>query len=154
MGATCKKWKFLSEHSGLVNLIREQVQIEKESIERLAETEKKVGTGAAKLLLTEMRMDSQKHAGVLEAVLEVLKGSPPKSSWERALNVFVDPVMVSKELEYHKGLSRSMQTHIEEEMRKTDDEAIRTLLQHLADDERRHHQILDTIVQRCYKMIR
>jgi rubrerythrin len=39
-------------------------------------------------------------------------------------------------------------------MSKTDDEAVRTILQHLAEDERRHNEILDTIAQRAYKMIR
>jgi len=140
-------------NASLIELIQEQVKIERESVARLAETEKKVGTGAARLLLTEMRMDSQKHAGVLETVLEMLKGTPPKSSWERALNAFVDPILVKRELEYHKGLGNSMQTHILQEMKKTDDEAIRTLLQHLAEDERRHHEILDTIMERCYKVI-
>jgi rubrerythrin len=140
-------------NASLIELIQEQVKIERESVARLAETERKVGTGAARLLLTEMRMDSQKHAGVLEAVLEMLKGTPSKSSWERALNAFVDPILVKKELEYHKGLGNSMQTHILQEMKKTDDEAIRTLLQHLAEDERRHHEILDTIMERCYRII-
>lgn len=140
-------------NASLIELVQEQVKIERESVVRLAETEKKVGTGAARLLLTEMRMDSQKHAGVLEAVLEMLKGTQSKSSWERALNAFVDPIIVKKELEYHKGLGKSMQAHILQEMRRTDDEAIRTLLQHLAEDERRHHEILDTIMERCYKII-
>ena len=141
-------------NASLIELIQEQVKIERESVVRLAETERKVGTGAAKLLLTEMRMDSQKHAGVLETVLEMLKGTTSKSSWERALNAFVDPILVKKELEYHKGLGNSMETHILQEMKKTDDEAIRTLLQHLAEDERRHHKILDTIIDKCYRIIR
>ena len=53
----------------LIDLVRDQVQIERESAARLSETEQKVGTGAAKLLLVEMRCDSQKHAAVLEALL-------------------------------------------------------------------------------------
>jgi len=39
-------------------------------------------------------------------------------------------------------------------MNKTDDEAVRTLLLHLAEDEKRHNDILDMIAQRCYRMIR
>lgn len=139
----------------LVELIREQVEIERESVTRLAETEQKVGTGAARLLLVEMRCDSQKHAAVLEAVLEALKGeSSSKSLWQHALNGFVDPVLVQREIENHKALGKSMVTHIENEMSRTDDEAMRTLLQHLAEDERRHNEILDTIAQRCHRMIR
>jgi len=142
-------------HGDLIELIQEQVGIERESVARLAETEKRVGTGAAKLLLTEMRMDSQKHAAVLEAVREILKAPPSsKSLWERSLNAFVDPVIVKRELEHHKGLGKSMLAHIQEEISKTDDEALRTLLEHLAEDERMHREILDTIVQKCYRIIR
>jgi len=145
----------MEAHRELVELIQKQVAIERESVTRLAETEKRVGTGAAKLLLTEMRMDSQKHAAVLEAVLEILKGTPSsKSLWERSIDAFVDPVIVTRELEYHRGLGKSMSTHLEEEIRKTDDEAMRTLLNHLAEDERRHSEILDTIVRKSYRMIR
>ena len=142
-------------HEGLVELIQEQVEIERESIARLAETEKRVGSDAAKLLLTEMRMDSQKHAAVLEAVLEILKApTSSKTLWERSLNAFVDPVIVKRELEHHKGLGKSMLTHIQEEVRKTDDEALRTLLEHLAEDEKMHREILDMIVEKCYRLIR
>jgi len=145
----------MEAHRELVELIQKQVAIERESVTRLAETEKRVGTGAAKLLLTEMRMDSQKHAAVLEAVLEILKGTPSsKSLWERSIDAFIDPVIVTRELEYHRGLGKSMSTHLQEEIRKTDDEAMRTLLNHLAEDERRHSEILDTIVRKSYKMIR
>jgi rubrerythrin len=139
----------------LVDLIRDQVEIERESAERLTETEQKVGTGAAKLLLMEMRCDSQKHAAVLEAVLEALTGDQSsKPLWQRAFSGFADPILVKREIENHKTLGKSMVAQIQKEMSKTDDEAVRTLLQHLTEDEKRHSQILDTIAQRCYSLIR
>jgi len=145
----------MEAHSQLKQLIREQVEIERESVARLTETEKKVGADAAKLLLTEMRMDSQKHAAVLEAVLEVLNSPPSsKSLWERSLHAFVDPIIIKRELEHHKGLGNSMLTHLQDEIRKTDDDALRTLFEHLAEDEKRHHEILDTIAQKCYRIVR
>jgi len=145
----------MSSKRELADIIMEQIEIEKESVRRLSETEKKVGSGAARLLVCEMRMDSQKHADVLEAMLEVLK-SPQSSgsSWERALHSFVDPAIVRKEIENHMALEKSMSSHIQEETAKTDVEVIRTLLSHLGEDEKKHRAILDTIVQNCYKMIR
>jgi rubrerythrin len=139
----------------LIDLVREQVQIERESAARLSETEQKVGTGAAKLLLVEMRCDSQKHAAVLEAILEALKDvQSSKPLWQQAFSGFADPIIVKREIENHKTLGKSMVAHIQREMSKTDDEAVRTLLQHLTEDEKRHSEILDTIAQRCYSMIR
>jgi hypothetical protein len=139
----------------LIDLVREQVQIERESATRLSETEQKVGTGAAKLLLVEMRFDSQKHAAVLEAVVEALKGDQSsKPLWQQAFSGFADPIIVKREIENHKTLSKSMAAHIQKEMSKTDDEAVRTLLLHLGEDEKRHNDILDMIAHRCYRMIR
>jgi rubrerythrin len=138
-----------------MELIREQAEIEKESAEKLVETERKVGTGVAKLLLTEMRYDSQKHAAILEAVLETLKGAhSSKSFWEQAFSGFIDPIIVKREIQNHRKLSGSMVAHLQKEMSETDDEVVRTLLQHLAEDEKRHNEILDVIEQRAYRMIR
>jgi rubrerythrin len=139
----------------LIDLIRDQVEIERESAERLAETEQKVGTGAAKLLLIEMRCDSQKHAAVLEAVLEALNaGDSSKPLWQRAFSGFADPIIVKREIENHRTLGKSMVAHIQKEISKTDDEAVRTLLQHLTEDEKRHSEILNAIARRCYSIIR
>jgi rubrerythrin len=139
----------------LIDLIREQVQIEKESVARPSETEQKVGSRAAKLLLVEMKCDSQKHAALLEAVVEALEGDQfSKPLWQQAFSGFADPIIVQREIENHKTLSRSMEAHIEREIGKTDDEGVRTLLQHLREDEKRHNEILDMIAQRRYKVIR
>jgi len=145
----------VESHRELVELIRDQIEIERESAERLTETAQKVGTGAAKLLLIEMRCDSQKHAAVLEAVLEALNGDEsPKPLWQQAFSGYVDPIIVKREIENHKTLGKSMVAHIQKEMSRTNDEAVRTLLQHLTEDEKRHGEILDTIAQRCYGIIR
>jgi rubrerythrin len=142
-------------HQDLVKLIEEQIEIEKESVATFAETERRVGTGIAKLLLREMRMDSQKHASILEGVLERLKEHPsPDSSWQKAFAGFVDPLVVKREIKKHKDLAKSMQAHLAREMSKTKDETILALLTHLAQDERRHNEILDTIAKNCDKMIR
>jgi len=142
-------------HEDLVKLIEEQIGIEKESVAMFAETEQRVGTSIAKLLLSEMRMDSQKHASILEEVLKTLKGHPPpNSSWQEGFARFIDPLVVKREIEKHKDLTKSMQAHLAREMSKTKDETILALLKHLAQDERRHNEILDTIAKNCDRMIR
>jgi rubrerythrin len=142
-------------HEDLLKLIEEQIGIEKESVTRFAETEQRVGTGIAKLLLREMRMDSQKHASILEGVLDALKGGPSlNSSWQEGFGRFIDPLIVKREIEKHKDLAKSMQAHLAREISKTKDETILALLGHLAQDERRHNEILDTIAKNCDRMIR
>jgi hypothetical protein len=145
----------MEAHVELARVFQEQADIERESAARLAESEKKVGTGAAKLLLTEVRMDSQKHAAVLDVLLEILRSPPPsKGVWERSFDAFVDPIIVRRELENHQRLGESMLAHIQDGMKKTNDETIRTVLGHLAQDERKHREILDTIIEECDRLIR
>jgi rubrerythrin len=145
----------MESRKDLAKLIEEQIVIERESVVRLAKTQEKVGSAAAKLLIAEMRMDSEKHAGILDAVLECLKEhSSSKSLWQRAFEGFADPILIKREIDTHKSLGKSMLTHLQKEMRSTDDQAIRTLLGHLAQDERRHNEILDTIAKKCDKLIR
>ena len=139
----------------LVKLIEEQIGIEKESVTSFAETEKKVHTGTAGLLLREMRMDSQKHASVLEAVLEILRTYPSsKPPWEEAFGKVVDPVIVKREIEKHKALGKSMRALLAREMLNTKDKIIMTLLGHIAQEERRHNELLDAIAKKCDTMIR
>ena len=144
----------MDSHEELAKLIEEQIGIEKESVTSLAETEKKVHTGTAALLLREMRMDSQKHASILEAVLEILRSHPSKPPWEEAFGKVVDPVIVKREIEKHKGLGKSMRTLLAKEMMKTNDRIILALLGHIAQEERRHNELLDTIAKKCEMMIR
>jgi hypothetical protein len=139
----------------LVKLIEEQIGIEKESVAKFAETETKVHTGTAGLLLCEMRMDSQKHASVLEAVLKILKTYPSsKPRWEQAFGKLVDRVVVKREIEKHKALGKSMRARLAREMWNTRDEMILALLGHLAQEERRHNEILDTMTKKCDTLFR
>ena len=62
---------------------KKQRGIEEEHVTRLAELESKIDNAAAKLLLMEMRLDSQKHAGILEGILKVIGGVfPSKRLWD------------------------------------------------------------------------
>ena len=73
----------MEQKDKLIPLIKKQITIEKEHVKRITELEKKVRNAAAKLLLLEMRLDSEKHAGILTGILETLKGVPPsKTLWE------------------------------------------------------------------------
>lgn len=137
----------------LVELVRKQIEIEKENVVQVSETEKKVGNAAAKLSLLEIQLDSQKHADILNGILEVLRGIPPsKTLFEHQLESYVDPFVVERELESHIKREDEMLDHVEEEIKQTKDEALKLLLQHIVDDEIKHHKILETIVKHLHTM--
>jgi len=137
----------------LIELIRAQIKVEKENVRQVTETEKKVDNAAAKLSLLEIRLDSQKHADILNGILEVLSGVPPSQTlWEYRLSSYIDPFLVKKELENHEKREARMIDHVEEEIKQTKDEGIKLLLQHVLEDERKHHKILETIVKHLHKV--
>lgn len=137
----------------LVELIRAQIKVEKENVRQVTETEKKVDNAAAKLSLLEIRLDSQKHADILNGILEVLSGVPPSQTlWEYKISSYIDPFLVKGELENHEKREARMIDHVEEEIKQTKDEGIKLLLQHVLEDERKHHKILETIVKHLHKV--
>ena len=83
----------MEQKDKLIPLIKKQITIEKEHVKRITELEKKVRNAAAKLLLLEMRLDSEKHAGILTGILETLKGVPPsKTLWDMNLKDILTPL--------------------------------------------------------------
>lgn len=137
----------------LIELIRAQIKVEKENVRQVTETEKKVDNAAAKLSLLEIRLDSQKHADILNGILEVLSGVPPSQTlWEYRISSYIDPFLVKGELENHEKREARMIDHVEEEIKQTKDEGIKLLLQHVLEDERKHHKILETIVKHLHKI--
>ena len=46
----------------------------------------------------------------------------------------------------------NMMKHVEEEMKKAEDDALKLLLKHIADDEKKHHEILETILKKAFAM--
>jgi rubrerythrin len=137
----------------LIELIKKQIEIERENVKQVNETEKKVDNAAAKLSLLEIRLDSQKHAGILSGILEVL--NEVKSSetlWEHKISSYIDPFVVKRELQNHEQREAKMIKHVEEEIKQTKDEGLKLLFQHVLDDERKHHEILKTIVKHLHKV--
>jgi len=137
----------------LIQLIKGQIEIEKENVRQVNETEKKVDNAAAKLSLLEIRLDSQKHADILNGILEVLSGVPAsKTLWEHRIESYIEPFVVQRELENHEQREAKMIEHVEEEIKHTEDEGLKLLLQHVLDDERKHHKILETLVKHLHKV--
>ena len=137
----------------LIQLIKGQIEIEKENVRQVNETEKKVDNAAAKLSLLEIRLDSQKHADILNGILEVLSVVPAsKTLWEHRIESYIEPFVVQRELENHEQREAKMIEHVEEEIKHTEDEGLKLLLQHVLDDERKHHKILETLVKHLHKV--
>ena len=132
-------------------MLKAHSKFEANMVNLVANLEEKVHTAAAKLLLAEMRFDSQKHEAILDEVLNVLEDKPqPELLWDARIESYVDMQVVKKELEKHMQLESDMLGDVEKEVKETNDEAVKTLLAHIAEDEKKHHKNIELIIKKSY----
>ncbi len=72
--------------------------------------------------------------------------------WETRIHSYVDAVVAKKMLEDHIKVETDMLKRVEEEIKGTDDDALKLLFKHIADDEKKHHKIMETILRKAYEM--
>jgi len=141
----------MTEKKRLIQLIKNQLEIEKQVEEDIEKQIEIVHTAAAKLLLTEMKYDAGKHAVILKGILELIENSDT-CLWDCKLDSYVDRLLVKKELEKHLAIEQKTLDIVKEEINQTKDEGIKLLLSHIAEDEDRHHGLLKTIISNSYKI--
>lgn len=139
--------------SRLVGLITQQIEIEKEHAKHLRDVSKRVTIAAARLLLLEMRLDSEKHAAILTEMLEVIGGVPvEKSLWNLRLEEYVDEALVKREFEDHVKKEIVALKQLKEEVKHRNDESLKLLFENIEEDEQKHHKIIQSIVRNLYRI--
>jgi len=134
----------------VADLVKRQKLSEESMVKTVEALEQKVHTEAARLLLSELRFDSTKHAQICEQILKVLEKTKPERLWDARIESYVDMQVVKKELERHIKLEDSMLKDVEKIIATTKDEAIKLLLNHIAEDEKKHHKNVQTVIQKSY----
>ena len=114
--------------------------------------EAKVHTEAASLILTELRLDSTKHASICQEILKTAEKTTPINLWDARIESYVDMQVMKKALENHILLEEAMLKHVERVIAQTKDEAIKLLFTHIAEDERKHHKNIQLIIRRSYTL--
>ena len=143
----------MSSEGSLIEMLRVHMKAEADMVKVCAELEKKVHTAAAKLLLAEMRLDSVKHEVILREILNVIEKQPPPTEiklWDYRIESFVDMEVARKELQRHVNVEADMLQSVENVIKATPDEALKVLLSHIAEDERKHHKNIELIIKKSY----
>jgi len=143
----------MKAEDSMVDLIKKQKRAEEAMVKIVEDLEKKVHNEGAKLLLSELRLDSTKHAHICELILKVLDKTKPDRLWDARIDSYVDMQVVKKELEKHVKLEESMMRDVEKIMATTKDEAIKLLLSHIAEDEKKHHKNVQLVVEKSYALV-
>ncbi len=130
--------------------IRKHIKFEESTAKLCAATSKRLDNAVAKMLLTEMQLDSRKHARILEEVLNTVEKAPPTRLWDYRISSFVDTSVMKRTLEKHLEVELKMLKKVEEMIKTTEDEALKLLLEHIAEDERKHHKIIKTVLRKAH----
>lgn len=144
----------MNAEESVIKLIRRQKQSEENMVKAVSALEARVNNEAAKLVLSELRLDSTKHAQICEEILNLAERAPvsPSRLWDARIEGFVDMQVVRKELERHILLEEAMLKDVEQIIRESKDEAIRVLFTHIAEDEKKHHKNVRLVIDRSYAL--
>jgi rubrerythrin len=136
----------------VVELVKKQKRAEEAMVKVLEALEGKVHNEAAKLLLTELRLDSTKHARICEQILKIADKTKPDRLWDARIDSYVDMQVMKKELEKHVKLEDDMLKDVEKVIASTKDEALKLLFTHIAEDEKKHHKNVELVIKKSYML--
>lgn len=137
--------------SKLIEVLKTQIRLERKAAKACAEKEKMLDNPVAKSLLDEMRLDSLKHAKILQSLVDALQ-KRPLDLWSYGMKKYVDSIAARKALEEHVTMEQAMLEYTESVLNQTEDEGAKVILQHILEDEKKHHQALKTILARSYRV--
>ncbi|MCW3980336.1 MAG: ferritin-like domain-containing protein [Candidatus Bathyarchaeota archaeon] len=147
----------MTSEKGLTQLIKSQIKIEKSTARKIQAMEEDMVNVAAKLFLAEMRFDTEKHAKILGKMLDLTEKFQTErlsnKFWQTETREFVDAAQIKELLETHIKVETKMLEHLEEGIRQTSDEALKMLFEHISQDERKHHKILQIILEKAFKIM-
>ena len=143
----------MAQDTTLVQLLEQQINVENEYVQRLNSLRCKVGIAAARLLLLEMRLDTEKRAAILGEMKDILEGIPQGTSlWDHTLDEYVDQTLVKNEFEEEVKRETVNLERLKKEMAHTRDEGLRLLCQNIEEDEKKHDKITKIIVKNLYRI--
>ena len=122
----------------LEKLLRDQMALEKRTAEVLSSTAQKAKNSVVKLFIDRLVLDSMKHADMLQALIDLNAGT---------LVTVVDKEDMKTSLEKHVEEEEEMLKRLEKILERVEDPKAKSLLKQIAEDERRHHRILDEVTR-------
>jgi rubrerythrin len=122
----------------LESLLRDQMELEKKTAEVLGLTAQKTKNSVVKLFINRLVLDSLKHADMLQALIDLNAGT---------LVTVVDKEDMKASLEEHVKQEKEMLNKLERILERVEDPKAKSLLKQIAEDERKHHEILDEVTR-------
>lgn len=132
-------------HKELLEMIIRAISIEDKAVELYKDTAKTVENAAVKLLIEELGMDSGKHAKMYRTIERVLK-EQPYSFKDFHEEKWTDKLVAKRDLKQHIEVEKHMIEILEEQIKIVKQPTIKAILEHILEDEKRHHKILMQVI--------
>jgi len=126
------------EKNELVSFFREQVKLEEEIVKSVNKALKNLKNPVVVSVLKGMSLDSIKHADMYKAAESVVLVAPAMS--EDELN------HLNEVVSWHINNEEKVIHRLDDALKKISDKKVKFLLESIAADEKRHHELLKTIM--------
>ncbi|MFQ5820295.1 MAG: hypothetical protein ACE5I5_09940 [Candidatus Heimdallarchaeota archaeon] len=141
-----------NEYDELLAMLEKNRELELNNVQMSQEKEEQLKSAGAKLILYQIRMDSTKHAKILQTLIDTIKEGTPEYLWDYRIDRYVGQVATERALQKHVEIEKEMIQRHEAIIKKTDDRGIQMILQHIVDDEKRHHKMLMEVIKQLHKL--
>ena len=127
-----------TEEKELIGFFREQVKHEEEIVRSINKALRKLKNPVVASVLKGMSLDSMKHADMYRAAESII--SVARAMSEEELD------HLNEVVSWHIKNEEKVMGHVEEIIKKVKDKKIKFLLENIQEDEKRHHELLKTIM--------
>jgi len=128
----------MTKMSDLVDMLKEQRELELSHIEKLKPTVEAVPSRLISAMLESIIHDSRKHATLCQALVDVEVGAVPlKLDTDMAT-----ALKMSQAIKQHIRVEADMIKRLESMLEKVEDDRVADILRYILEDERRHHTVL------------
>ncbi len=132
-------------HKELLEMIARAIKVEKKAVELYKKTANTVNNAAVKLLIDELGMDSGKHAKMYQTIERVLK-EQPYSFKDFHEERWTDKLVAKRDLSQHIEVEKRMIEILNEQLKFVKQPTVKVILEHILEDEKRHHKILMQVI--------
>ncbi|MFX0199518.1 MAG: hypothetical protein ACFFCW_25635, partial [Candidatus Hodarchaeota archaeon] len=92
----------------LLAMLEEYRLLELRNVKKCQEQEEQLKSTGAKLMLFQIRMDSVKHAHILQNLIDMIKKGETEYLWDYKIDKYVDQISIGKLLQEHIKMEQEM----------------------------------------------
>ncbi|RDE15296.1 MAG: hypothetical protein C4K48_04435 [Candidatus Thorarchaeota archaeon] len=130
----------------VINVFREQIDIEKKTLEKLVKLEEAANETTVRLAFMDLRLDTWKHIKFLEGMIEVLT-TTPCDEWSAKVGRYAGRVKLDRELRSLADDENQMVLLLGKALGEINDPIAQLLVEHMQDEEKSHHVGLTKLIR-------